>query len=202
MKKVESIFTEKYIKNSWLGSESKSGPGSSVYNNKKLLHMMSDFFRKNNIKSISDYGCGDFNWMKNFEFDLIDRYLGIDIVEDMIIQNTEKYETEKIKFKKLNIIDDYIKEKFDVILCKDVLFHLSYEDAISAIENIKKSGSTYLLSTTFIDFINKDINTGQWRPINLEIDPFNLGDPITIWRNIEDKTEGWITKSIGIWKIN
>ena len=202
MKEVEKIFTEKYIKNSWMGSESKSGPGSSLHNNKKLLSLMCDFFKNNNIKSISDYGCGDFNWMKHFDFESVDRYLGVDIVEEMINQNTSKYETEKIKFKKLNIIEDDIKEKFDVILCKDVLFHLSYEDAKSVIENIKKSGSTYLLSTTFIDFINKDIKTGQWRPINLEFDPFNMGDPITIWKNIEDKTEGWITKSIGIWKIN
>jgi 2-polyprenyl-3-methyl-5-hydroxy-6-metoxy-1,4-benzoquinol methylase len=199
---VERIFTEKYIKNSWMGSESKSGPGSSLHNNQKLLSMMYDFFKNSNIKSILDYGCGDFNWMKHFDFESIEKYLGVDIVEEMIIQNRENYETEKIKFKKLNIIDDYIKEKFDAILCKDVLFHLSYEDALSVIDNIKKSGSTYLLSTTFIDFINKDINTGQWRPINLEIEPFNLGEPIIIWKNIEDKKEGWITKSIGIWKIN
>lgn len=202
MNEIEKVFTEKFIKNSWKGSESKSGPGSSISVNKKLISLLQDFFYKKSIKRILDCGCGDFNWMKEFDFIEIESYLGVDIVEKIISENINRFENEKIKFKKMNIVSDTINEKYDAVLCKDVLFHLSFDDAICSIDNIKNSQSELLISTTFIGFENEDIKTGNWRPINLETYPFNLGQPIILWENIEDKITGYTNKSIGIWKIN
>ena len=92
-------------------------------------------------------------------------------------------------------------DEFDLIFCKDVLFHLSYNDTLKAIGNIKNSNSKYFISTTFYDFKNKDIATGGWRPINLETSPFLMGSPLLLWKNIEGKETGWTSKSIGVWKI-
>lgn len=198
---VEKSFTEKYIQNSWKGSESKSGPGSSLKNNKTLIENLENFVIENSINTMIDCGCGDFNWMKSFNFNLIKSYLGVDIVKPLIEKNKVEYENKIIKFKHLNIIEDCLDE-FDIILCKDVLFLLSYKDALAALENFKKSRSKYLISTTFYDYENKDISTGSWRPINLQTEPFLLGEPMLLWKNIENKTTGWISKSIGIWEIN
>lgn len=200
MKKIESIFTSTYDNNLWKGSESKSGPGSNLNINIKLLSILEDFVIQNNIKSILDVGCGDFNWMKHFNFDLIESYLGIDVVSSVINDNCNTYTTDKIKFEHHNVIE-YKLPSFDLVLSKDVLVHLSYNDALDVLSNIKESGSKFFISTSFEGFENKDILSGQWRPINLCTEPFNLGNPLFYHSNIEDKKEGWITKGIGVWKL-
>ena len=196
----EIIFTKKYEDNSWAGKESRSGPGSSLAANTKLLSLLEEFVKENGIKTILDMGCGDFNWMKHFNFDAVDSYLGIDIVMKMIDKNNELYSSPKIVFKHCDLTDYYIG-KYDLIICKDVLVHLSYQDALNIISKIKKSMSRYFLSTTFYACDNSDIPTGNWRPINLEGDPFNMGKPLFFGANIEDREDIWSNKSIGIWEL-
>jgi len=199
--KTEQIFTDIYLNNSWKGSESKSGPGSSIIRNVDLLQNLGNFVIENNVKSIIDLGCGDFNWMKLFDFNLIEKYLGVDIVNEMILSNNKTYGNNVISFEQHDITN-YPIEIFDIIICKDVLVHLNFIDALRTLTNIKNSKSTYFLSTTFVDFENININTGQWRPINLLSTPFNLNPPIMFYPNIEGFKSGWTNKGIGIWKIN
>jgi len=199
-KDVEEKFTLKYNNNLWLDNESRSGPGSKLAVNMSLLSLIEDFVKLNKIKSIIDCGCGDFNWMQKFNIDLVNYYIGIDIVNPLINNNNLKYSNNKIKFIKSDIITDDIPYG-DMIICKDCLFHLSFDHALKALENIKKSNSKFFISTTFYDFNNIDIVTGNWRPINLEADPFLLGKPILLWKNIENKKIKYISKSIGVWSF-
>jgi cyclopropane fatty-acyl-phospholipid synthase-like methyltransferase len=48
-----------------------------------LLDLLEKFVKIFNVKTILDIGCGDFNWMKHFNFKLIDHYVGVDIVEQL-----------------------------------------------------------------------------------------------------------------------
>lgn len=198
MKNIEKVFTTIYDNNQWNSLESKSGPGSEVKNNLKLLDILKNFVAEHQIKSILDLGCGDFNWMRHFDFNLIETYLGIDVVDSEIQNNNDNYSSSKIKFEHNNIIDYQIKQ-FDIIICKDVLVHLSYNDSLQILDNIKKSKSKFLLSTSFENFINKDIVAGHWRPINLIDEPFNLGDPSIYYPNIENRNDEYNNKGIGIW---
>jgi 2-polyprenyl-3-methyl-5-hydroxy-6-metoxy-1,4-benzoquinol methylase len=198
---IEYIFTDKYNNNSWKGSESRSGPGSSLKSTRKFLSVLEKFVKENNIKTIIDIGCGDFNWMKNFDFSLIDKYVGVDIVKSLIESNNLNFNNDKISFIHGNIIE-YKIERYDLVICKDVLFHLSFDDALNVIENIKLSNSDVLVSTTFYDFDNFNIKSGDWRPINLETHPFNFKNYIELYKNIEDRNDGFVNKSAGFWKIN
>jgi hypothetical protein len=88
----------------------------------------------------------------------------------------------------LDVINDPLPT-VDLIFCRDCLVHFSYEHIQEALTNIKNSGSQYLLTTSFIKRrLNFDIDTGDWRPINLQIDPFNLGKPLEVI--LEKCTEG------------
>jgi 2-polyprenyl-3-methyl-5-hydroxy-6-metoxy-1,4-benzoquinol methylase len=200
MKQNQQVFTEIYLNNSWGSSESKSGPGSRVSANKKLLNLLDEFVVSHDIKTITDCGCGDFNWMRLFDFEKLDSYTGIDIVSPLIDSNNEKYRSNKVSFQCLSVIEDEIPTS-DLIICKDVLFHLSYEDALKTIGNIRNSGVKYLISTTFSDFHNIDIKSGHWRPINLLSEPFLLGEPYQYWDNIEERSDHYSIKSIGVWKF-
>ena len=72
-------------------------------------------------------------------------------------------------------------------------------------KNIQKSGAKYLMSTSFPKLtVNHDIVTGDWRPINLEIAPFNFPDPVSTiqeyWEpGFEKEYKG---KMLGVWQVD
>jgi hypothetical protein len=138
--------------------------------------------------------------VKEVEIDV--DYTGADLVAEMIQKNQQLYGNEKRRFVTLDVVRDDLP-KVDLVFCRDVLVHLSFNDALAALQNIKRSGSDYLLTTTFTARdSNIDIQTGQWRPLNLEKAPFNLQPLLAI---INEKcTEGdgsWGDKSLGLWKV-
>ena len=191
----ETIFKDKYLGNTWGSSESRSGPGSTL---RATAGIMS-FLNFNVGTSLGDIGCGDFNWMKEFLFPEI-KYTGYDIVKEIIDDNTTYHSADNVVFKQLDIVEE-VPDKHEVILCKDVSFHLSFEDTLKALDNIKASGAEYLISTTFVGYDNTDIKTGGWRPINLEAPPFNLGKPQEILYNCERREDQHQNKSLAIWRI-
>ena len=200
---TNEVFTEIYNTNHWKSSESISGTGSVVKQTASLINDLGKLLLNMKIASILDLPCGDFQWMQKVNLSKID-YVGADIVEELIRSNKKQYqESENRKFKVLNLITDPLP-KSDIIIVRDCLVHLSYEDIKGAIENIKSSGSKYLLTTTFKEHdLNHDIVTGDWRPLNLERKPFNFSSPILVIN--ENCTEGngkYKDKSMALWDIS
>ena len=69
----------------------------------------------------------------------------------------------------------------DLILCRDCLVHFSFADVQRAIGNMRRSGSRYLLTTTFMARTqNTNIATGQWTPYNFQASPFNFPEPLAM----------------------
>ena len=171
----EEKFTDIYQNNLWGSKETKSGLGSELKNTITMLENLPKIIEKYKIKSILDVGCGDWNWFK--EMDIDTAYTGIDIVEPLIEELNKKHKNNNIEF----IHSDAIEEKFrnyDMVIARDVLFHFSYKDIFKFMSNLQESQSKYFLTTHSGDFINKDIETGDWRPINLFAKPFNFPTPI------------------------
>ncbi len=199
-KDTEDVFTEIYRGKKWNGKESVSGPGSDLGETSAVRNQLPAVCRRFDIHTMLDIPCGDFNWMKHVGFESMD-YTGADIVADLIQQNI-RYEASNIHFCKLNLIKDKLP-KVDMVLCRDCLVHFSLKDIFSALLNVCKSGSTYLLITTFTSRReNCDIITGQWYPLNLEIAPFSFPQPL--WIINEESTERGGAdkdKSLGLWRV-
>ena len=91
----------------------------------------------------------------------------------------------------------------DLLLCRDCLVHLSFQDAGQALANIRRSTIGYLLTTTFPgEADNQDIVTGDWRPLNLERPPFSFPAPLD--RIKEGCTEAggrFGDKSLALWAV-
>jgi len=154
-----------------------------------------------NIKSLLDLPCGDFNWLKNLYLPEL-FYTGGDIVQELIVKNNKQYGGAKRKFLSIDLISGRLPDA-DLLLCRDCLVHFSYNDIQKTIRNIKKNKIKYLLTTTFTDCsINEDIITGDWRPVNLSLSPFNFPEPLEL---INEKcTEGdgiFSDKSLGLWLV-
>jgi hypothetical protein len=175
----QKVFTDIYSSNSWGSSESVSGRGSEVINTEALIKQLPHIFGKYNIRSISDCPCGDYNWMRYVDKFNIESYTGYDIVDELIKRNSERFPN--VTFKHLDITTE-ILPKSDLIICRDLLFHLPINQIHIILDNFRKSGSSYLLVTNHMDntIVNFDIQVGFYRKINLRKFPFNLKAPLEI----------------------
>jgi hypothetical protein len=170
----QEIFTRAYKANASGSRESVSGPGSTLEYTAPMRQELPRLFNRYYIRSILDAPCGDFNWMKIVDFKDINQYIGVDVVPDLIRSNEHKHADNKRSFKCLDLTCDHLPTA-DLIICRDLFFHLSFSDVFSVIRNFKVSGSGYLLATTHLDHANTtDIITGGFRLINIERSPFNL----------------------------
>jgi hypothetical protein len=201
-KNAEQIFTKIYEKNGFGGKESISGPGSDERQTSVIRHELPKLFKRHEISTLLDIPCGDFFWMKHVDLTGVN-YIGADIVEALIKDNIEKHGKDTLEFQKIDLLNDPIPE-VDLILCRDCLVHFSNDDIFRAIKSIRKSQSKYLLTTTFTARkFNSNIITGQWRPLNLEAEPFNLPKPIfLINENCTESAGSYNDKSLGLWKIS
>ncbi len=199
----EGVFSYIYENNIWGSAESKSGQGSTLELSSNAILMMNLIIKEYPVKSILDIPCGDFNWMQKVDLTGI-KYLGCDLVADLISSNTQKYATEQIQFQQLDIINEEIPSA-DLIVVRDCFVHFSYEHINQAIENIKHSGSKYILLTTFSNqHLNYNITTGDWLPINLQKKPFNFPEPLSIMNEycpseFEIENRG---KSLALWQVS
>lgn len=196
--RTEPVFTDIYKKNAWGDAESLSGPGSNLAQSQTVRAGLPGLIHELGARSVMDIPCGDYYWMKEVQLD-VDRYVGADVIGELVEENRRNYGNSKTDFVCLDITRDRLPQ-VDLIICRDLLVHFNYRHIFRSIKNIKKSESKYLLTTTFVGFDrNEDILTGEWRPINLLKAPFNFPDPIKI---IDEKyTAGSSRKCLGLWKI-
>lgn len=198
---IEERFKYIYNTNHWSGDSSVSGQGSDDSQTKEIRKRLPLLVSDYKIKSILDIPCGDFNWMKDVELN-VNLYIGADIVEEIIKNNSLKYSNEKIQFEKLDLTKDILPE-VDLVFCRDCLVHLSNVDITKSIANIKRSKSKYILTTTFIECdSNEDILTGDWRVLNLSKKPFNFPEPVLlINENCNECNNTYSDKCLGLWRI-
>ena len=197
-----NIFSDHYQNNYWGDVDSVSGGGSNLKQTQVVRRELPLLLKTVSAKSFLDIPCGDFYWMQHVNLDEV-IYIGGDIVPELIDKNNTLFDSEKKSFEVMDLLKTSLP-KVDVVFVRDCLVHLSYEDISTALKNIKKSRSTYLLTTTFTKRKkNKDIDTGYWRPLQLQASPFNFPKPIKIIN--ERCTEGfgrYSDKSLALWKIS
>ncbi len=197
---AEQVFIDIYHKNHWSSEVSRSGTGSELIQTATLVEKLPDIFQEYGIKTVLDLPCGDWNWMKYVDLQEV-QYHGGDIVKEIIASNRQKYLSDQVRFSQMNILADQIPQA-DLILCRDCLVHFSYRDIARALDNIHRSRSTYLLTTTFPEKSNTKIVTGAWRPINLAAPPFNLPAPLLeINENCTEGGNQYQDKTLALWEL-
>jgi hypothetical protein len=87
LRSPEAIFSHKINKNLWLGIESLSGLGSELMHTIVIRGRIPLLLKDYDIKTLLDAPCGDFNWMRKVDIDFLDKYIGVDLVNDIVISN-------------------------------------------------------------------------------------------------------------------
>ena len=174
----EAVVRDIFTFNRWNDPESASGVGSSSRYTEELRRRLPGLLRKYGMRSILDVPCGDFAWMRQVPLDPDMRYVGGDIVPELVERLQREFASPQRRFERLDVISSPLP-KADVLICRDCFIHLSNADVLSALDNIVASDLSYLLATTYrFGRVNADIATGQFRVINLQAPPFSLPPPI------------------------
>tara|TARA_B100000214_G_scaffold375534_1_gene362417 strand:- start:5868 stop:6473 length:606 start_codon:yes stop_codon:yes gene_type:complete len=179
---MEKAFTEIYDKKRWGGG---SGSGSKVSpDNLKYIGILEDIIKTNDIKTVCDIGCGDWEFSKYINYNEMGvNYTGIDCVKSVIDSNIQKYKKDGIDFKHKSIDENYIPEGYDLIVIKDVIQHWEDKDILSFMKKIIDKNE-YVFSTNGYKFMRdpsknkiekRDIkNQYRYFPVDIDKYPMNV----------------------------
>ncbi len=182
----EEIFTHIYDVGLWgkdQNGKGTSGGGSSFESAVEYIVFLNKFIKANDIKSIVEIGCGDWEVMSHVDLSNVN-YMGFDVVKSVIDGLIEKYSSSNVRFAFADCINDSLP-KADLLLCKDVLIHLTNKDVFKIIKKFKDY--KHVLVTTDVEAsnltsCNRDIALGDWREVDLSAPPFNqAGKKILIY---------------------
>lgn len=135
---TEEIFDDIYKNKVWGSGDREyySGGGSDSVNIQPYCQMVKEIIQKYGLSRIVDLGCGDFSVGREILSHNV-KYIGIDIVEDLVNYNQKKFGSETIKFTKLNVITEDLPDA-DLCTVRQVLQHLSNSQITTILEKLKK----------------------------------------------------------------
>lgn len=108
-----------------------------IHRMNKTLECIENIISENYITNILEIGCASGDFTDKFINNISCNYLGIDISDKAIELCKEKYkEYKNVKFQQGNILDLSLSEKFDLIICMEVLPYFSIEEKKKIMENL------------------------------------------------------------------
>ncbi|MFN1835636.1 methyltransferase domain-containing protein [Balneola sp. MJW-20] len=181
---VKAVMEQIYKKNLWGGSGQDFYSGTGSHDPglvEPYVEATSDFLRSfDEALVVCDQGCGDFNIGRQL-VQYTRKYIAVDIVEDLIMRNREKFKNRKVDFQCLDLALDPLPSG-DCALLRQVLQHLSNAEIKRIVAKLQPY--KYVIVTEHVpegDFnANLDILSGQGirlkkqSGVDLTAPPFNL----------------------------
>src|SRR5438477_12439882 len=88
--RMKTTFEKIYSANVWGDRETRSGHASNSLHSRVIRTELPKLLREFSLTSMLDIPCGDFFWMRQVEMGAV-KYLGADIVLDLIKANQKQY---------------------------------------------------------------------------------------------------------------
>ena len=180
-----------------------SGRGSSLSSTLETRTTLNELLHDPsvNIKTFLDCPCGDWLWMQAVNLTGV-QYFGADITQRTVDETTKCFERANVHFHHMDW-SCAIPPPVDLVMARDVLFHLSTSVVLDILRHINQSGARYLFTTTFpnttsniVDNFVKD-HIG-YRNINLYGPPYNFPDPVAVTGMEAVKESG---RHMALWKL-
>jgi 2-polyprenyl-3-methyl-5-hydroxy-6-metoxy-1,4-benzoquinol methylase len=168
---MKEQFEEIYSENKWLYG---SGEGSQPQHTRPYVSFLQNFLRNNNIKSVVDMGCGDWQFSQFIDWTGID-YWGFDVVTSLIEANQKQFSLPTVRFQ-LAAGDASDLPAANLLIAKDVLQHWSNDSVKAFLLNLTKYD--YCLITNCVnpngETTNDNIENGGFRYLDLRLAPFSI----------------------------
>jgi SAM-dependent methyltransferase len=186
---LQKTFSDIYADGTWtdaIPGMPRSGRGALYERSQPVAAVIRELVADGEVRSIVDVGCGDLTWIS--EVDEVTagavRYLGIDIVAALIEEHR------RLPWGRF-IVGDATAPRFrvdaDLVLVKDMMFHLTDEQVALALDNLAASAWRLLILTCSDTPGNEDREFDRWHfaPLDLTKAPYSLRP----WRTI-DRPDG------------
>ena len=191
----QQVFQQIYSRNLWDDPESVSGRGSGAAATARMREQLPRLLRELNVRSLLDAPCGDFAWAGEIASGL-DRYVGVDIVADLVASNAERHGSETVSFVCGDLSVDPLPPA-DLILCRDCFIHLPTRMIWAALRNFRATGARFLLlSNSPRARAYDDIPIGSFREIDFRRPPFSFPDPVRV---IDEDASG--ERQLCLWEL-
>jgi len=175
---LEDVFSDIYNRGEWGVDESgqgTSGDGSTAENTKLYRFFLQDFLNAKQIKTVVDFGCGDWEFSQLIDWTDIN-YIGIDVVKSVIDQNQARFGSDNISFIHADALSLDLPPA-DLLLCKDVLQHLPFSmihEFLVQTPKFKHCLITNCVDAHSLTCNNINIPEGHYRMLDLTKRPFHV----------------------------
>ena len=171
---------------------SSSGVGSNIGKQTvDSLRLISETIREYKVRSMLDLPCGDVNWQfQSWEIDSLEAYVGGDVSRLVIEHDRRKFAHHHNKRflvwdlsrcpipQVLNISTGKFRP-FDLVHMRDVIQHISIDEGVRVVAEMRRSGIKFLITTHYdVAENNGGIRNGGFYRNNMEKPPFSLGKPL------------------------
>jgi hypothetical protein len=149
----KEIFSQIYDNKIWGDGSGVplSGSGYKPENSITYVNIIKTYILENSIKSVLDFGHGDFEMWKSWgdeAFRTVD-YVGIEVAEKLSELTHIKYGNSKRKFKFLD--SNYTSlPSADLLICKDVLQHLPILDICKFLSSLSNYKSIVICNDIYV----------------------------------------------------
>jgi SAM-dependent methyltransferase len=189
--------------NLWGAATSVSGLGSEDRATAAIRDALPSLLQRLAARSLLDAPCGDAGWIGGLTRNIA--YTGVDIVPSLIDANRARVARGELAGRFL--VADVTRDSLpfaDLVLCRDCLVHLSFQNIARAVARFRASGARFLLVTTFPEWgDNRDCEDGDWRALNMQKPPFDWPAPRELINEAcEEGGGGWRDKSLGLWRLD
>jgi hypothetical protein len=116
------------------GEKFYSGNGSTGHFADVYCKLVEELVQEKGIRSLVDLGCGDFRIGSRLA-PLVEKYIGIDIVPDLIEHNRANHGSERASFVCLDIVDGPLPAG-DLCLLRQVLQHLNNAEIATVLKKL------------------------------------------------------------------
>ena len=143
-RKLKGIKSFKTSEKYWEENYKKGGnSGEGSYNNlaEFKAEVINEFVNEKKVLSVIEFGCGDGNQLRYFQFK---SYLGYDVSRTVIQKCSADYANDKTK--KFKIIDSSGDTTSDLTLSLDVIYHLVEDDTFNLyMERLFKASNKFVI---------------------------------------------------------
>lgn len=165
-KDCKEVFTDIYARKVW-GDGSGGGSGEQA---QPYCDFISEYvIHPTFVFTVLDIGCGDLRVAKRVNWGVAN-YIGMDAygayIDPMTIPNR------MMVWNGVDVLNAPLPAA-DLVLCKEVLQHLSNEQIQTLLDRTAHYPRRLFANSTFGDNVNEDITTGDFRPVDLTLAPFN-----------------------------
>jgi hypothetical protein len=213
-----------YAGQHWSSAGGGSGQGSTLPNTAALRELLVSAVPALGVRSILDAGCGAMHWQPlvlarlQREANHAVAYHGVDIVPELIEKHRATFADQpEWTFASTDLARDAaVLPAYDLVVCKDVLFHNTNAAVAKILRLVSASRSRYMLATSHVDASStgtlnanrtevgtdgRAMELGGFRPLDLEQPPFGLPRPELMLLVAEPDRTSAPDLFIGLWSL-